>query len=757
MADSRPFCCFGAAALSIGAVAAVALGGSVPVARVGLANMAQRIAHEDCRLLIVGDSNSLKGNNHRMIGGICRTWHPDQFVGRVSPGAASVDEGVQILTSSNGLNVQGRAIEHVGSGDLDMWSNGQDGFIPNRAWDMVATGTGLSSNALYCTAQLTRLDEYAGGDWSSGGNMRTRLIFAHDQTGYSQLRYRARRGPLSGAFTTFSPHHDAQRPMIDWIDADVPQTNGSIFTEVRTPESWTSDGQGGAGPCPDNCTPGRTLFHVGQLIWRTDVPGLQIDSVAEGGFTVADHLAPWQYDDDALQGYLAATRNPNCFMVLLGQNMNEAESQDIGGLWKSEVVALIERYRAASLEVDPTGDPLFILVSPWSTNDTSTRFPQINTALTDIAMARSDTGFINMHLLSGAHRYLNGAVLFDGYHAGNDAAADLFAELLWNQIDRELQELPDVVISGEGQDLSSLVLDTGTVVHIASGIHQGPLALASSTVEVNGWNDLDCGIEGTTAGPAVHVSNGASVTMRRLNLRAGAGVLEDGGHLAGATLYSHNATIDLHTMVISGGSVHRGGAIALRQTVLSATNCEIVDGTASDSGGLIDAADSIIELNNVSLESGHAARGGGLFTVAGVLLGNDVSIRHSTASGNGGGGAMSGTASFLLDCHIRTNAAGNSGGGLWLDQADMTLVDSVVCGNDSDDLAGDWIDGGGNIVGGTCTCPSDLNDDGATDITDLLQLLSAWGPDESGGDINNDGMTDVEDLLLLISGYGPCT
>ena len=743
--------------LSIGAVAAVALGDSVPVARMGLTNMAQRIAHEDCRLLIVGDSNSLKGNNHRMIGGICRTWQPDQFVGRVSPGAASVDEGVKILTSSNGLDVQGRAIQHVGNGDLDMWSNNQDGFVPNRAWDMVATGTGLSSNALYCTAQLTRLDEYAGGDWSNSGDMRTRLIFAHDQTGYSQLRYRARRGTLSGAFTTFSPHHNAVRPAIDWVDADVPQTDGSIFTEVRTPAHWTSDGQGGAGPCPENCTPGRTLFHVAQMIWRTDVPGLQIDSIAEGGFTVADHLAQWQYDDNALQGYLAATRSPNCFMVLLGQNMTQAESQDIGGLWKSEVIALIERYRAASLEVDPTGDPLFILVSPWSTNDTSTRFSQINDVLTTISMARSDTGFINLHLLSGAHRYLNGPVLFDGYHAGDDAAADLFAGLLWNQIDRELRALPDIVISGEGQDLSSLVLDNDTVLHIASGLHEGPMTLANGTIEINGWNDLDCGIEGNKAGPAVHVSDNANVTMRRLNLRAGVGVLETDGHLAGATLYGDNATIHLDSMVIHGGAVHRGGAIALRETMLDATNCEIVDGMAWDSGGLIDATDSIIDLREVDLQSGHAARGGGVCAVGGLLLGNDVSIKHSTASANGGAVSLNSTASFLIDCRIRANIAGDAGGGLWLHQADLTLVDSVVCGNDPDDLFGNWIDGGGNIVGGTCMCPGDLNDDGVTDINDLLQLLSAWGQDGTGGDVNGDGLTNVEDLLLLISGYGPCT
>jgi hypothetical protein len=718
--------------------------------------MAHRIAHEDCRLLVVGDSNALKTNNHRIVGGICRTWQPDQFVGRVSPGIASSDEGIKVLTSLSGLHAHGRAIYHAPTNDPHVWSNGQDGFIPNRAWDMVATGTGLSSNALYCTAELTRLDEYPGGDWTLGATMQTRLIFAHDQTSFSELRYRARRGPVGGSFTTFSPHDDATRPWLDTVDAIVPAGDGSIYTEVRTPDNWTSDNQGGAGPCPDNCTAGRSLFHAAQLIWRTDVPGLQVDSISEGGFTVADHLDASHYDDDALEQYLSATRNPNLFVVLLGQNMNQDEVNDIGGLWKAEVLGVLDRYRTAALNVDPTCDPMFVLVSPWSTNDASDRFLQITTVMADIATSRVDTGFINLHLLAGAHRYLDGPILFDGYHPGNDAAADLFTGLMWDQFDRELQGLDDIVINGAPQDLSTLSLNDDTVIHIANGAHTGPLHIDGFTVDIRGWDELYCSLTGTTLGPAVHASNGATVSFWRLGLGAGAGVAEADGTQAGGTIFVDSSAVRLTDVTLSGGEVHRGGAIAARDATLIVEGCAIQNGTAVDSGGLIDAIDSTVGLHDVFISGGAASYGGGLNMVGGTLQCDDVSLRECTADIRGGGCSLYNTSGDIAASHIRTNTAGDTAGGLWIEMTTLTLADTVICGNNPDDVVGDWTDGGGNIIGGPCQCPSDLNDDGTTDVSDLLQLLSFWGSDESGGDVNGDGITNVEDLLALISGFGPC-
>ena len=54
--------------------------------------------------------------------------------------------------------------------------------------------------------------------------------------------------------------------------------------------------------------------------------------------------------------------------------------------------------------------------------------------------------------------------------------------------------------------------------------------------------------------------------------------------------------------------------------------------------------------------------------------------------------------------------------------------------------------------------PGDLTGDGVVDVSDLLALLSAWGPCPRGNacaaDLTGDGVIDVSDLLLLLSNWG---
>ena len=57
---------------------------------------------------------------------------------------------------------------------------------------------------------------------------------------------------------------------------------------------------------------------------------------------------------------------------------------------------------------------------------------------------------------------------------------------------------------------------------------------------------------------------------------------------------------------------------------------------------------------------------------------------------------------------------------------------------------------------------ADFNDDHVVDVSDLLILLSAWGPcgdpcNSCDEDLNSDGAVDVSDLLILLSRWGlPC-
>ena len=54
------------------------------------------------------------------------------------------------------------------------------------------------------------------------------------------------------------------------------------------------------------------------------------------------------------------------------------------------------------------------------------------------------------------------------------------------------------------------------------------------------------------------------------------------------------------------------------------------------------------------------------------------------------------------------------------------------------------------------TCPTDLDNSGATDLTDLNTLLAAFN-NSPAGDTNNDGTTDLADLNALLAAFGtPC-
>ncbi len=54
-------------------------------------------------------------------------------------------------------------------------------------------------------------------------------------------------------------------------------------------------------------------------------------------------------------------------------------------------------------------------------------------------------------------------------------------------------------------------------------------------------------------------------------------------------------------------------------------------------------------------------------------------------------------------------------------------------------------------------CPAHLNGDGNVGITDLLELLAAWGTDPGGPpDFDGDGNVGITDLLELLANWGPC-
>ncbi|MCP4839420.1 MAG: hypothetical protein GY894_08695, partial [Planctomycetes bacterium] len=111
----------------------------------------------------------------------------------------------------------------------------------------------------------------------------------------------------------------------------------------------------------------------------------------------------------------------------------------------------------------------------------------------------------------------------------------------------------------------------------------------------------------------------------------------------------------------------------------------------------------------------------------------------------------------ITDCTISDNTA-SSGGGIWCySSSSTTLTDTAVCGNDPDQIDGDWTDNGGNTISDECPpdCP-DVDGDGMVGVNDLLTVVAAWGSDDPDADVDGDGTVGTNDLLAVIGTWGPC-
>jgi hypothetical protein len=110
----------------------------------------------------------------------------------------------------------------------------------------------------------------------------------------------------------------------------------------------------------------------------------------------------------------------------------------------------------------------------------------------------------------------------------------------------------------------------------------------------------------------------------------------------------------------------------------------------------------------------------------------------------------------VTDCVFR----GNDNNGINNLDGDMTLTNTIVCGNTPPQVDSYWIDGGGNLIADECPPCLDADTDGSgiVDVLDLVNVVLDWDTDGSanGGDVDGSGIVDVTDLTEVILAWGPC-
>jgi hypothetical protein len=104
---------------------------------------------------------------------------------------------------------------------------------------------------------------------------------------------------------------------------------------------------------------------------------------------------------------------------------------------------------------------------------------------------------------------------------------------------------------------------------------------------------------------------------------------------------------------------------------------------------------------------------------------------------------------FEDDAEIRIASHGANGGGF--------IEEFLAVWCDRDLVTGFGDIQNGFYETGTC-CPSDIDNDGDTDVDDLVAVILSWGTcDTCAADVNGDFSVNVDDLVGVILGWGPCT
>ena len=150
-------------------------------------------------------------------------------------------------------------------------------------------------------------------------------------------------------------------------------------------------------------------------------------------------------------------------------------------------------------------------------------------------------------------------------------------------------------------------------------------------------------------------------------------------------------------------------------------------------------------------------QGGGLY-LEDVEASVSSMIVHACGANFGGGMWADGGGVLVSASRFMQNSAETTGGGIESFGEAVALFSTDVCGNSPDQVAGTFVDLGENVIQTECPCPTDFNGDGEVGVTDLLVVVSSWGPCEIGcdGDANEDAVVDANDLLMVISAWGAC-
>jgi hypothetical protein len=311
------------------------------------------------------------------------------------------------------------------------------------------------------------------------------------------------------------------------------------------------------------------------------------------------------------------------------------------------------------------------------------------------------------------------------------------------------------------------------IVQLSAGTYPGPVAFNGKPIVLRGVGAAQTILEGN-AGQLVSVvrftgGEPGIAAIERLTVRGGTtGTLLPGtSFFLGGGVFGQDSFAKIRQCVIENNASAFGGGVYLLRcttvvsnTIIRANNANSDGGGLQANGGAVNVIDTVIENNFCN------ARGGGMHLVQGLPLLFRVTVRNNVSNNLIGGVSWYsiGAADALLRmeaCTVTGNSALVTQGGIGVSEAislppTLTLAGTNACSNvPRPNVAGRWIDGGGNVV---CDCEGDLFPDGLVNGIDLGVLLGQWGNCTGAceSDLNDDGTVNGLDLGILLGDWGSC-
>ena len=234
---------------------------------------------------------------------------------------------------------------------------------------------------------------------------------------------------------------------------------------------------------------------------------------------------------------------------------------------------------------------------------------------------------------------------------------------------------------------------------------------------------------------------------------------EDG---VGGAIYSYASSPLIQNCDFIENSAYWGGAVlntAGSHAVL--TDCSFTNNNATSDGGAIYNDGSSASCTDCSFTTNMAHEGGAVFNADPSSNSNSplfvrCNFASNTALDEGGAMHNFSVSPQIESCTFTKNAAASGGGILSWNASVPVISNTTLCGNETENITGPWIDQGGNALSETCSeCP-DMTGDGLVGTDEILVMLSSWGTDDPIADADGSGTVDANDILIVLSAWGPC-